>query len=100
MMIDTNTNGSINTSNQTTFLVNDEPVMKIALDVLNLMQNNPKIIISGIGKNCPNAVSVANIITENMLKENSKIENIIVDSDVIDDGRMISKISIAIIKLN
>ena len=43
----------------------------------------------------PNAVSIANIITENFLKNNSKIEKINLDSEISNnDGRMISNIEI------
>ena len=43
---------------------------------------------------------MANIITENMLKGKSKTEKIIVDSDIMDDGYMISTIEISIKKNN
>ena len=50
--------------------------------------------------NCVNAVSICNIITENMLKGNSKTENITVGSEILDDGRMISTIELILIKTN
>ena len=95
-----NTPKSVNALDKTSFLVSDEPVMNTALDLLKIIQNTGEIIIKGKGNNCPNAVSVANIITENMLKDNSKIKKIIVDSYTTDDGYMISTIEITITKIN
>ena len=47
----------------------------------------------------PNAVAVANIVTENMLKGNSEIQNIKLDSVISEeDGQMISNIEIILIK--
>ena len=100
MMIDINSRESASSSNQTPFLVGDESVMKLALDLVDIIQNTGKIIIKGKGERCANAVSIANIITENMLKENSKTERITLDSDMSDDGQMISTIEIVILKIN
>tara|TARA_B100000953_G_scaffold88874_1_gene72481 strand:+ start:170 stop:394 length:225 start_codon:yes stop_codon:yes gene_type:complete len=74
--------------------------MKIALEVLTILNNTGKIRIKGKGETCSSAVSVANIITEIMLKENSKTEKIIVDSYIADNGQMISTIDIIITKIN
>ena len=47
----------------------------------------------------PNAVAVANIVTENMLKGNSSIQNIKLDSIISEeDGQMISNIEIILVK--
>ena len=94
------TQESINEFNETPFLVNDEPVMKTALDVLSILGSTNKIRIKGRGETCPNAVAVANIITENMLKGKSKIVKVIVDSEIIDNGYMISTIDIILKKIN
>ena len=82
------------------FLVNDESVMKTALEVLSILENTGEIRIKGKGKTCPNAVAVANIITETMLNGKSKTRKIIVDSDTTNDGYMISTIEIIIKKIN
>ncbi len=89
-----------NKSNETPFLVNNEPVMITALEVLSILGNTDEINIKGKGETCPNTVAVANIITENMLKGKSKTGKIIVDSDITDDGYMISTIEIIIKKIN
>lgn len=87
-------------SNETPFLVNNEPVMITALEVLSILGNTDEISIKGKGETCPNTVAVANIITENILKGKSKTEKIIVDSDITEDGYMISTIEIIIKKIN
>ena len=100
MMEHIKTQESTNKFDETLFLVNNEPVMKTALDVLSLLGNTDEISIKGKGETCPNTVAVANIITENILKGKSKTEKIIVDSDITDDGYMISTIEIIIKKIN
>ena len=94
------TQESTNKFNKTPFLVNNEPVMITALEVLSILGNTDEISIKGKGETCPNAVAVANIITENILKGKSKTGKIIVDSGITDDGYMISTIEIIIKKIN
>ena len=99
-MLDTEISKSENNIIQDKFLVRDEPVMKSALEILAKTEKTDKIIIKGKGKLCYNAVSICNIITENIRKGNSKIENITVDSEILDDGQMISTIELVLIKTN
>ena len=80
------------------FLIGNNPVMVSAMDVLQLLTKNNKITIKGIGESCPATVSVANIITQNMLNGKTKTDKILVDSDVSEDGRLISTIEIIITK--
>ena len=94
------TQESTNKFNETPFLVNNEPVMKTVLEILSILENTDEIRIKGKGETCPNTVAVANIITENILKGKSKTGKIIVDSDITDDGYMISTIEIIIKKIN
>ena len=82
------------------FLITNQPVMISAMDVLQLLNKNNKITIKGVGESCPATVSVANIITQNMLNGKTKTDKILVDSDVLDDGRLISTIEIIITKTN
>ena len=73
--------------------------MKTALDVLTEISSSKKVILMAKGDLIPNAVAVANIVTENMLKGNSKIQNIKLDSVISEeDGQMISNIEILLIK--
>jgi len=82
------------------FLITDEPVMKLAIDVLDILNKIDKISIKGKGETCPATVSVANIITQNFLNGITKTEKIHVDSEISDDGRLISTIEIIIAKIS
>jgi len=82
------------------FLITNEPVMMLAMDVLQVLNKIGKITIMGKGESCPSTVSVANIITQNILKGTTKTEKISVDSEISDDGRLISTIEIIIAKIS
>ena len=82
------------------FLISNEPVMKIAIDVLEILGKINKLTMKGSGESCPPTVAVANIITQNMLKGKTKIDKILVDSEVLGDGRLISIIEVTITKIN
>jgi len=82
------------------FLITNEPVMILAMDVLQVLNKIGKITIMGKGESCPSTVSVANIITQNILKDITKTEKISVDSEISDDGRLISTIEIIITKIS
>jgi len=82
------------------FLITNEPVMISAMDVLQVLNKIGKITIKGRGESCPSTVSVANIITQNILKGITKTEKISVDSEISDDGRLISTIEIIITKIS
>ena len=82
------------------FLITNEPVMILAMDVLQVLNKIGKITIIGKGESCPATVSVANIITQNILKGITKTEKISVDSEISDDGRLISTIEIIITKIS
>ena len=91
----------INTTNDYTvekFLIGNQSVMISAMDVLQLLNKNNKITIRGVGESCPATVSVANIITQNILNGKTKTDKILVDSDVLEDGRLVSTIEIIITK--
>jgi len=82
------------------FLITNEPVMILAMDVLQVLNKIGKITIKGKGESCPATVSVANIITQNILNGITKTEKISVDSEISDDGRLISTIEIIIAKIS
>jgi len=82
------------------FLITGEPVMMLAMDVLQVLNKIGKLTIIGKGELCPTTVSVANIITQNILKGITKTEKISVDSEISDDGRMISTLEIIIAKID
>ena len=82
------------------FEIHNDPVMQSALDALAIIGKYKEITIKARGNSIPNAVAVANILTENMLKGNSKIKKISVDSEPIQEmGRTQSNIEIIIQKI-
>jgi len=82
------------------FLITNKPVMILAIDVSQILNKIGKITIKGKGELCPSTVSVANIITQNILNGITKTEKISVDSEISDDGRLISTIEIIITKIS
>lgn len=85
--------------NENNFFIKDESVMASALEVLSQLSSNKRIVLLAKGDLIPNAVAVANIITENMLKGNSSINDIKLDSVISEeDGQMTSNIEITLIK--
>lgn len=79
--------------------IHNDPVMQSALDALSIIGKYKEIKIRARGNSIPNAVAVANILTDNMLKGNSKIAKITVDSEPIQEmGRTQSNIEIIIQK--
>ena len=90
---------AVNDTNEK-FVITDKPVMELVMDVLQILNKIGKIIIEGTGDSCPTSVSVANIITQNILNGTAKTENISVNSKISDDGRLISIIEITITKIN
>ena len=67
-------------SDEAIIQIGNYPVMESALDVLTVLGKKNKVILKSKGNSIPNAVAVANIITEKMLKGNSKVEKITLDT--------------------
>ena len=85
--------------NDNEFLVGDEPIMESATNALMLLSKMGKIHVKAKGELISNAISIANIIVENFLKNNSTIEKINLDSEISsDDGKMVSNIEIIVLK--
>ena len=80
------------------FLITNEPVMELSINVLQVLNKIGKITIKGKDESCPATVSVANIITQNVSNGTTKTERISLGSEILDDGRMISTIEIIITK--
>jgi len=81
------------------FIVRNEPVMIEAINVITLLGKSNKAILRAKGNSIPNAVAIANIITEKMLKGNSKVQDIILDTDMpAGIGKMLSTIEIILQK--
>ena len=90
---------SENDLDKDSYFVKNESVMTSALDVLTELSSNKRVVLMAKGDLIPNAVAVANIVTENMLKGNSKNQEIKLDSVISEeDGQMISNIQIVLLK--
>jgi len=100
MVIDTKTLESTISETNEKFMITDKPVMELVMEVLQILNKSGKIIINGSGNSCPTTVSVANIITQNILKDTAKTEDISVNSEISDDGRLVSTIEITITKIS
>ena len=100
MVIDVKTLESTIGETNEKFMITDKPVMELVMEVLQILNKNGKIIINGNDNSCPTTVSVANIITQNILKDTAKTEDISVNSEIADDGRLVSTIEITITKIS
>lgn len=77
-----------------------DPVMQSAIEALPILGNRKKLILRGKGNSIPNVVAVANIITEKMLKGNSKVQKITLDTEsAAGIGSMTSTIEIILNKI-
>lgn len=86
-------------SEDTIIYIRNDPVMQSAIELLPILGNKKKVILRAVGNSIPNAVAVANIITEKMLHGNSKIQKIKLDTEAAAGiGRMTSNIEIILIK--
>ncbi len=82
-------------------VINQQPVMECALDILTELVKYRTIVLTARGESIPVAVAVANVVTENMMKGNSKILGIKVDSENQgNNGPLISTIEITITRTN
>ena len=80
--------------------IGNDPVMLLAVDVLSVLGKKNRVILRAKGNSIPNAVAVANIITEKMLKGNSKVEKITVDTEAAAGiGNMTSTVEIILNKI-
>jgi DNA-binding protein len=77
-----------------------QDVVPCALDILTDLVKYKTVTLLSKGQAIPTAVAVANVVTENMMKGNSKILDIIVDSEEINDKPLVSIIKIVISKTN
>ena len=84
---------------QTIINIGNDPVMLTAVDVVSKLMNQNKIILKAKANSIPNAVAVANIITEKMLVGVTTIEKINLDTlEEAGIGNMTSTVEIIIIK--
>ncbi len=82
------------------FEVQNIPVMESVLEALSIIGKHKEITIRGKGESISYTVTVALIITEKMLKGNSKIHKITVDSEPVRElGQVTSNIEIILKKI-
>ncbi len=94
-------NRSSNKSSKIFYDIHKEPPMAKALDLISPLCENQKIILRAKGSSISQAVTVANIITNNLLKGKSQIYQTTVDSDpIVEMGGLESKIEIVLILKN
>ncbi len=87
-------------SEDTIITIGNEPVMQSAIDVLSILGSKNQVILKARGNSIPNAVAIANIITEKMLKGNSKVKKITLDTvEAAGIGRMTSTVEIILNKI-
>jgi len=88
------------TTEDSVYEVHNDPIMESVLEVLSVIGKHKEITIRGKGKSIPTAVAVALIITEKMMKGNSKIHKITVDSEPVRElGQALSNIEIVLRKI-
>jgi len=93
------TGDSIQQKDDFVYNIHNEPVMMNAIDILSGLGKFKKVVLKAKGNSIPNAVAIANIITEKMLKGDSKVEKIILDSEEVKEmGRVLSTIEILVLK--
>ena len=79
--------------------IGNYPVIESAVEILTILGNRKKAILRSKGDNIPNAVAIANIITEKLLKGNSHVQKINLDTVAAAGiGDMTSTIEIILIK--
>ncbi len=80
--------------------IGNDPVMLLAIDVVSALGSKNQVILKAKGNSIPNAVAIANIITEKMLKGNSKVQKITVDTEAAAGiGKMTSTVEIILNKI-
>ena len=89
-----------NKSENAIVTIGNDPVMQSAIDILSILGSKNQVVLKAKGNSIPNAVAVANIITEKMLKGNSKVQKITLDTEsAAGIGRMTSTIEIILNKI-
>ena len=99
----TQVNGNFSNSTGKIVTIHQQDIVPCALDLLTDLVKYKTVTLVARGQSIPTAVAVANIVTENMMKGNSKILDIIVDSEDTHEKSgpsMISIIKITLAKTN
>lgn len=68
---------------QTVFEIGSEPNLVKALELVYPLSKSGEITLKGKGEFIPNAITVANILTQRVLKNKCKVSKVTVDSEPI-----------------
>lgn len=80
--------------------IDNAPIMESVFNVLTVLRGQDKVILKSSGSSIPNAVAVANIITEEMLRDKSKVQEILLDTlTAAGIGKMTSTVEIILHKI-
>lgn len=96
-------NGNYPNSTGKIIAIHQQDIVPCALDLLTDLVKYKTVTLVASGQSIPTAVAVANIVTENMMKGNSKILDIVVDSEEARESSgpsMVSIIKITVAKTN
>ena len=96
-------NGNFSNSEGKLVNIHQQDIVPCALDLLTDLVKHKTVTLVASGQSIPTAVAVANIVTENMMKGNSKILDIVVDSEETNEKSgpsLVSVIKITITKTN
>ena len=99
----TQLNGTFSNSDGKLVTIHQQDIVPCALNLLTDLVQHKTVTLVASGQSIPTAVAIANIVTENMMKGNSKILNIVVDSEETHEKSgpsLISVIKITITKTN
>ena len=99
----TQLNGTFSNSDGKLVTIHQQDIVPCALDLLTDLVKYKIVTLVASGQSIPTAVAVANIVTENMMKGNSKILDIVVDSEETHEKSgpsLVSVIKITITKTN
>jgi DNA-binding protein len=99
----TQLNGNFPNSTGKIVTIYQQDIVPCALDLLTDLVKYKTVTLVASGQSIPTAVAVANIVTENMMKGNSKILDIVVDSEETRESSgpsMVSIIKITVAKTN
>lgn len=97
-IVKSNDSGSRN-DHGTIIHIDDAPVMESVSNVLNILRNKDQVILKSNGHSIPNAVAVANIITEDVLRDRYKVQKVLLDTlAAAGIGKMTSTVEIVLDK--
>ncbi len=68
-------------NNEKVVIIHQQPIMECAIDLLTNIGSYGQVKLKARGDSIPTAVAVANVITERLMKGNSQIVDITVDSE-------------------